>query len=76
MKFLIPILCCTSALFAQQNLVKIEGFVQGTTYHISYFDAQNRDFQPKIDTLLHKFDLVQKFCFVFFLVNCYKYKTV
>ncbi|TBX69206.1 FAD:protein FMN transferase [Flavobacterium silvisoli] len=40
-----------------QEPVKIEGFAQGTTYHITYFDAKNRNLQPEIDTLLRQFDL-------------------
>lgn len=45
------------ALIAQQEPVKIEGEAQGTTYHITYFDAKNRDFQTEIDSLLRNFDL-------------------
>lgn len=47
------------SLFSQQvqEPVKIEGEAQGTTYHITYFDSQNRDFQPEIVQLLKDFDL-------------------
>lgn len=33
-------------------LLKIEGETMGTTYHISYFDEQNRDLKLPIDSLL------------------------
>ena len=34
----------------------IEGHAQGTTYHISYYDALGREFQPEIDKLLEEID--------------------
>lgn len=37
--------------------IKIEGKAQGTTYHITYFDNQNRDFHPEIIKILKDFDL-------------------
>ncbi|HWS59318.1 MAG TPA: FAD:protein FMN transferase [Flavobacterium sp.] len=37
--------------------MKIEGNAQGTNYHITYYDAQNRNFQPEIVQLLKDFDL-------------------
>jgi len=43
-------------LYSQQESIKIEGEAQGTTYHISYFDSLNRDFQPEIDQILADFD--------------------
>ena len=33
------------------------GETQGTYYAITYFDKEGRDFQPAIDSILHKFDL-------------------
>lgn len=49
---------CVS-VFSQHTQVpiKIEGQAQGTTYHITYFDNQNRDFQPEIEKILKDFDL-------------------
>lgn len=32
--------------------VKVEGKTMGTTYHITYSDAQNRNFKPVIDSIL------------------------
>jgi FAD:protein FMN transferase len=47
------------SLFSQevQEPIRIEGEAQGTTYHITYFDNQNRDFQPEIEKILKDFDL-------------------
>lgn len=45
-----------SSLYSQNNPFKIEGLTQGSTYHITYFDKQNRDFQYDIDSILHDFD--------------------
>ena len=45
-----------SISIAAQELIKIEGKTQGTTYHISYYDIQNRNFQPEIEKLLLEFD--------------------
>jgi FAD:protein FMN transferase len=50
------ILFITNKSFAQE-IIRIEGEAQGTTYHISYFDKKNRDFQPEIEQILHDFDL-------------------
>ena len=40
-------------ILAQQPLqpFKIEGYAQGTTYHITYFDSLNRDFKPEIEKI-------------------------
>jgi thiamine biosynthesis lipoprotein len=46
---------CTP-FFAQQELMKFEGFAQGTTYHITYYDPQFRDVQPEVVKLLEDFD--------------------
>jgi len=44
-------------VFAQQEPTKIEGEAQGTTYHITYYDQQNRDLQGEIEKILSDFDL-------------------
>lgn len=41
---------------AQNFPIKIEGFAQGTTYHITYYDKKNRNFQKKIEKILINFD--------------------
>ena len=47
----------TTSIYPQGEPIKIEGNAQGTTYHITYFDIQNRDLQPEIAQLLKDFDL-------------------
>jgi thiamine biosynthesis lipoprotein len=44
-------------LWAQDSNIRIEGYTQGTTYHITYIDTLQRDFQPEIETILQNFDL-------------------
>lgn len=48
---------CSNWVFSQEQPINIEGTAQGTTYHISYYDESNRNFQPEIETLLKNFDL-------------------
>lgn len=43
--------------FESQMPIKIEGNAQGTTYHISYFDKNNRNLKPEIEKILRDFDL-------------------
>jgi thiamine biosynthesis lipoprotein len=50
------IFLCTRLLYSQEEPVKFEGKAQGTTYHITYFDKQNRNFQPEIEKILEDFD--------------------
>ena len=45
----------SAPLFAQE-LMKFEGFAQGTTYHITYYDPQFRDVQTDVVKLLEDFD--------------------
>ena len=37
--------------------IRLQGETQGTYYSIAYYDAQQRNLQPQIDSLLHDFDL-------------------
>lgn len=39
-----------------QEIIKLEGYAQGSTYHISYYDSLNRDFQEEIEKILLDFD--------------------
>jgi thiamine biosynthesis lipoprotein len=39
-----------------QDMISINGEAQGTTYHIKYFDSQNRNFKTQIDSILNDFD--------------------
>jgi FAD:protein FMN transferase len=38
---------------SNSQLQKLEGNALGTTFHITYFDSQKRDFSKQIDSLLH-----------------------
>ena len=40
----------------QIPMISISGEAQGTTYHIKYFDSQNRNFKTQIDSILNDFD--------------------
>ena len=51
------LLLFATVIYGQSDPIKIEGEAQGTTYHITYYDSQNRDFQPEIENILHDFDL-------------------
>ena len=37
--------------------IRIQGEAQGTYYNIAYYDAQQRNLQPQIDSLLDDFDM-------------------
>lgn len=51
------LLLCFSIQVNAQEVIKISGYAQGTTYHISYYDSLNRNFFEDIEKLLHDFDL-------------------
>ncbi len=40
----------------QMEPMYVEGEAQGTTYHITYYDNEQRDLQPEIDQILQDFD--------------------
>ena len=42
--------------FSQDNLMYLEGEAQGTTYHITYIDDQQRNFHAEITQILADFD--------------------
>ncbi len=46
----------STLMYSQQEPVKFEGQAQGTSYHITYFDKENRNFQPEIEKILSDFD--------------------
>lgn len=61
MKKLLVVLAACAVLFSSCNsrekeYVKISGFAQGTTYSMSYRDAQKRNLQPQVDSILKNFD--------------------
>jgi len=35
---------------------KVQGYIQGTTYHITYQYKKNKDLHPEIEKILHNFD--------------------
>lgn len=47
---------CSSIGVSGQDMISISGEAQGTTYHIKYFDQQNRNFKTQIDSILTDFD--------------------
>lgn len=42
--------------FTQEDFIFLDGEAQGTTYHIQYFDAKNRNLKKDIERLLKRFD--------------------
>lgn len=54
--FLLLCLFFSASIFSQIEPIKFEGKAQGTTYHITYYDEQNRNLQPKIEKILTDFD--------------------
>jgi len=59
MKRIILYFIVANCLFACQSTVQqyhLEGFAQGTYYSIRYYDNQNRNLQPQIDSLLDAFN--------------------
>lgn len=62
MKKYLVISLAVVALFSSCNsrkseYVKINGFAQGTTYSMSYRDAQKRNLQKQVDSILNAFDM-------------------
>lgn len=49
-------LLCSSFIHAQLEPLHIEGFAQGTTYHITYFDSLNRNLSLDVEKILQDFD--------------------
>ncbi len=56
-KILFQVVFLLSAFLFGQEMIKIDGKAQGTTYHISYYDKQNRNLKPEIEQILQDFDL-------------------
>ena len=51
------LLLFSTSIYSQQEPIKIEGEAQGTTYHITYFDSQNRNLKAEIEKILKDFEL-------------------
>lgn len=61
MKKIVVVLAACAVLLSscssrEKEYVKISGFAQGTTYSMSYRDAQKRNLQPQVDSILKDFD--------------------
>jgi len=52
----LALICTAHLILAQTEPMKMEGFAQGTTYHITYYDSRERDFQPEVTKILSDFD--------------------
>jgi thiamine biosynthesis lipoprotein len=46
----------STVVYSQKEPIRIEGYAQGSTYHITYYDSLNRDLQPDIEKILIDFD--------------------
>ena len=57
-RFLVTLAACTLLLASchRQEPVRLAGEAQGTFYSIQYYDPQQRNLQPRIDSLLQAFD--------------------
>ncbi|MCC7050522.1 MAG: FAD:protein FMN transferase, partial [Bacteroidia bacterium] len=53
---LLNFILITGLSFAQIEPIKIKGYAQGTTYHITYYDSLKRNLQPEIEKILQDFD--------------------
>jgi len=53
---LIPFMLFSSCQRKKSEYMKISGFAQGTTYHITYENANNKDYSEDIDSLLKAFN--------------------
>lgn len=53
---LVTILLLTSCQTKKSEYLKISGFAQGTTYHITYENSNNQDYSVDIDSILKAFD--------------------
>ena len=54
--FLAILILNTPNARCQKTPVKINGYAQGTTYSITYFDKKTRNFQPEIEKILQDFN--------------------
>lgn len=52
--FVLTIIGCQNK--SPKNYIKLNGFTQGTTYAITYFDKQNRDFSMQVEDILERVD--------------------
>lgn len=57
LQIILLFLLITNVTLAQTKSQFIEGFAQGTSYHITYYDELNRNLNFEIDSILKDFDL-------------------
>lgn len=55
--FILIIIISACAPRQTQYKISFSGMAQGTYYAVTYFDTLNRNYQPKIDSLLDAFDM-------------------
>lgn len=51
---LLPLILSFGQTKSAPEPIQVDGYTMGTTYHITYFDSQNRNFKSSIDSLLKK----------------------
>lgn len=54
--FFLTVLLFTTCQTKKSEYLKISGFAQGTTYHITYENSNNQDYSADIDSILKAFD--------------------
>lgn len=54
--FIVLMLILISCQTKKSEYLKISGFAQGTTYHITYENSNNKDYSADIDSILKAFD--------------------
>lgn len=54
--FFLTVLLFTACQTKKSEYLKISGFAQGTTYHITYENSNNQDYSADIDSILKAFD--------------------
>ena len=54
---MLTLLVLLASCGSQPKKMMLQGFVQGSTYSITYYDEQGRNFQKEIDSIFHAVDL-------------------
>lgn len=54
---ILTLLVLLASCGSQPKKMMLQGFVQGSTYSITYYDDQGRNFQKEIDSIFHAVDL-------------------
>ena len=54
---ILTLLVLLASCGSQPKKMMLQGFVQGSTYSITYYDEQGRNFQKEIDSIFHAVDL-------------------